>query len=143
MVAVDRINHRRSRDAVRFVVANPRGAGGRSSRSNRRVTRCAYKKCSRYREGATLQGLITDADAQVEGPADQLCVRYAVRAYPRVAPPPFPGAPAIVETTRSYQMPDLDVLPAGSFYHDAAPAGPSAFRSLKTCAEGGGPAVNL
>jgi hypothetical protein len=40
--------------------------------------------------------------------------RNAVCVYPRVAPPRFPGAPAIVETTRSYQMPDIDALPGGS-----------------------------
>ena len=40
--------------------------------------------------------------------------RNAVWVYPRVAPPRFPGAPAIVETTRSYQMPDITALPDGS-----------------------------
>src|SRR5918997_5102599 len=40
--------------------------------------------------------------------------RNAVWVYPRVAPPRFPGAPAIVETTRSYQMPDISALPDGA-----------------------------
>jgi hypothetical protein len=40
--------------------------------------------------------------------------RNAVRVYPRFAPPRFPGAPAIVETTRSYQMPDITALPDGA-----------------------------
>jgi len=40
--------------------------------------------------------------------------RNAVWVYPRVAPPRFPGAPAIVETTRSYQMPDITALPDGA-----------------------------
>lgn len=40
--------------------------------------------------------------------------RNAVWVYPRVTPSRFPGAPAIVETTRSYQMPDIDALPEGA-----------------------------
>ena len=40
--------------------------------------------------------------------------RNAVWAYPRVAPPRFPGALAIVETTRSYRMPDISALPDGA-----------------------------
>lgn len=40
--------------------------------------------------------------------------RNAVWVYPKVAPPRFPSAPAIVETTRSYQMPDISVLPDGA-----------------------------
>lgn len=40
--------------------------------------------------------------------------RNAVWVYPRVARPRFPGAPEVVETTRSHQMPDLASLPEGS-----------------------------
>ena len=40
--------------------------------------------------------------------------RNAVWVYPRVAESRFPGAPAIVETTRSYQMPAIEALPDGS-----------------------------
>lgn len=40
--------------------------------------------------------------------------RNAVWVYPKVAPSRFPGAPAIVETTRSYQMPALPSLPDGA-----------------------------
>lgn len=40
--------------------------------------------------------------------------RNAVWVYPRVAEPRFPGAPEIVETTRSYQVPDISALPDGS-----------------------------
>jgi hypothetical protein len=40
--------------------------------------------------------------------------RNAVWVYPRVAEPRFPRAPSIVETIRSYQMPDISVLPDGS-----------------------------
>lgn len=40
--------------------------------------------------------------------------RNAVWVYPRVAPPRFPGAPAIVETARSYEMPDITALPDGA-----------------------------
>lgn len=41
-------------------------------------------------------------------------VRNAVWVYPRVAPPRFRGAPAIVETTRSHEMPDIECLPEGA-----------------------------
>lgn len=40
--------------------------------------------------------------------------RNAVWVYPKVAPPRFPGAPAIVETARSYQMPAIPSLPDGA-----------------------------
>ena len=40
--------------------------------------------------------------------------RNAVWVYPRLSEPRFPGAPAIVETTRSYAMPDIPSLPDGS-----------------------------
>lgn len=37
-----------------------------------------------------------------------------LRVYPRVAPPRFPGASAIVETARSYEMPHIPSLPDGA-----------------------------
>jgi hypothetical protein len=40
--------------------------------------------------------------------------RNAVWVYPRVASPRFRGAPAIVETVRSHEMPDLSGLPQGA-----------------------------
>jgi hypothetical protein len=40
--------------------------------------------------------------------------RNAVWVYPRVAEPRFPGAPEVVETARSHQMPDFSALPEGS-----------------------------
>lgn len=40
--------------------------------------------------------------------------RTAVWVYPRTVPPRFPGAPAITETTRSHQMPDIPKLPEGA-----------------------------
>lgn len=40
--------------------------------------------------------------------------RNAVWVYPAVAEPRFDGAPAIVETKRSYEMPDFHSLPAGA-----------------------------
>jgi hypothetical protein len=40
--------------------------------------------------------------------------RNAVWVYPRVAPSRFPGAPEVVETARSYEMPDFSALPEGS-----------------------------
>lgn len=40
--------------------------------------------------------------------------RNAVRVYPRVVSPRFPGAPAMVETTGSYQMPDISAPPDGT-----------------------------
>lgn len=40
--------------------------------------------------------------------------RNAVWVYPAVAAPRFAGAPAIVETKRSYEMPDFNSLPAGA-----------------------------
>lgn len=40
--------------------------------------------------------------------------RNAVWVYPRVARPRFPGAPAIVETVRAHEMPDLLKLPEGA-----------------------------
>jgi hypothetical protein len=50
--------------------------------------------------------------------AKHLPINYAARnavwVYPRVAEPRFSGAPAIVETARSYEMPALTALPGGS-----------------------------
>jgi len=40
--------------------------------------------------------------------------RNAVWVYPAVAEPRFVGAPAIVETKRSYEMPDFNSLPEGA-----------------------------
>jgi hypothetical protein len=40
--------------------------------------------------------------------------RNAVWVYPAVAEPRFTGAPAIVETKRSYEMPDFHSLPEGA-----------------------------
>ena len=40
--------------------------------------------------------------------------RHALWTYDRVVQPRFAGAPVITETTRSYEMPDIDALPAGS-----------------------------
>jgi hypothetical protein len=40
--------------------------------------------------------------------------RNAVWAYPRLAPPRFAAAPAIVETTRSHEMPNFSSLPEGA-----------------------------
>lgn len=41
-------------------------------------------------------------------------VRNSVWVYPRPAPPRFPGAPTLVETTRSHERPDFGILPTGS-----------------------------
>lgn len=35
--------------------------------------------------------------------------RNAVWVFQRVAEPRFPGAPAVVETARSYEMPDASI----------------------------------
>ena len=40
--------------------------------------------------------------------------RNAVWVFPRVARPRFPGAPEVVETARSHQVPDFSSLPEGS-----------------------------
>lgn len=40
--------------------------------------------------------------------------RNAIWIYPQVVTPRFRGAPAIVETTRSLAMPDLETLPEGA-----------------------------
>lgn len=44
---------------------------------------------------------------------DETCFTSPARAYPLVAPPRFPGAPVIVETAHSYQMPAVTALPDG------------------------------
>jgi hypothetical protein len=40
--------------------------------------------------------------------------RNSVWVYPRSVPPRFPGAPTLIETTRSYERPDFGLLPTGS-----------------------------
>jgi hypothetical protein len=40
--------------------------------------------------------------------------RNCVWAYPHIATPRFAGAPTVVETTRSHEMPDVLALPAGA-----------------------------
>jgi hypothetical protein len=40
--------------------------------------------------------------------------RNSVWAYPHEVSPRFPGAPLVVETTRSHERPDVFSLPAGS-----------------------------
>lgn len=51
-------------------------------------------------------------------PKKQLPINSAARnsvwAYPREATPRFPGAPSVVETTRSHERPDVFALPEGS-----------------------------
>ena len=39
--------------------------------------------------------------------------RNCVWSYPHTVPPRFAGAPAVVETTRSHEMPDVLALPEG------------------------------
>ena len=40
--------------------------------------------------------------------------RNCVWSYPRQTPPRFPGAPMVVEQTRSHEMPDVLSLPEGA-----------------------------
>lgn len=40
--------------------------------------------------------------------------RNAVWSYPQAIPPRFSGAPAIIETTRSYEPPNMKTLPEGA-----------------------------
>ncbi len=40
--------------------------------------------------------------------------RNCVWTYPHTAPPRFAGAPTVVETTRSHEMPDVLALPEGA-----------------------------
>ena len=38
----------------------------------------------------------------------------AVWIYPKAVTPRFPGAPVIIETTRTYEIPDIFLLPEGA-----------------------------
>ena len=49
-----------------------------------------------------------------EGLPINAAARNCVWAYPHTVPPRFAGAPAVVETTRSHEMPDVLALPAGA-----------------------------
>jgi hypothetical protein len=40
--------------------------------------------------------------------------RNAIWIYPRAVPPRFKGAPTIMETTRTHEMPDVEKLPDGA-----------------------------
>lgn len=40
--------------------------------------------------------------------------RNSLWVYPMARPPRFAGAPAVIETTRSYEMPDVTALPGGA-----------------------------
>lgn len=40
--------------------------------------------------------------------------RNSLWSYPVAQPPRFAGAPSLVETTRSYEMPDVIALPGGA-----------------------------
>ena len=40
--------------------------------------------------------------------------RNAIWSYPKATQPRFPGAPAVIETTRSYEPPDIGALPEGA-----------------------------
>lgn len=40
--------------------------------------------------------------------------RNAIWVYPHAVSPRFNGAPAIMETTRTHEMPDLETLPEGA-----------------------------
>jgi hypothetical protein len=40
--------------------------------------------------------------------------RNSLWVYPAARPPRFAGAPAVIETTRSYEMPDVAALPGGA-----------------------------
>lgn len=40
--------------------------------------------------------------------------RNAIWSYPKAIAPRFPGAPAIIETTRTYEPPDMKTLPEGA-----------------------------
>lgn len=40
--------------------------------------------------------------------------RNAIWSYPKAIAPRIPGAPAIIETIRSYEPPDISALPEGS-----------------------------
>jgi hypothetical protein len=49
-----------------------------------------------------------------EVPPINSAARNCVWVYPRSTPPRFGGAPAVVETTRSHEMPDVVSLPEGA-----------------------------
>ncbi len=49
-----------------------------------------------------------------EGLPINAAARNCVWAYPHTVPPRFAGAPAVVEVTRSHEMPDVLALPAGA-----------------------------
>lgn len=53
------------------------------------------------------------ADAGGEGSADHCTARNAVWIYPWITKSHLLGAPAIVETARSYQLPNLTGMPEG------------------------------
>lgn len=40
--------------------------------------------------------------------------RNAIWSYPKAVAPRFPGAPALIETTRSYEPPNVKELPEGA-----------------------------
>jgi hypothetical protein len=40
--------------------------------------------------------------------------RNSLWVYPVARPPRFAGAPAVIETTRSYELPDVPALPGGA-----------------------------
>lgn len=40
--------------------------------------------------------------------------RNSLWSYPSARPPRFAGAPALIETTRSYEMPDIIALPSSA-----------------------------
>jgi hypothetical protein len=50
----------------------------------------------------------------VKSPPINSVARNAVWSYPQATLPRFPGAPAIIETTRSYEPPDMTALPDGA-----------------------------
>lgn len=49
-----------------------------------------------------------------EGLPINAAARNCVWAYPHTVPPRFVGAPAVIETTRSHEMPDVLALPEGA-----------------------------
>ena len=49
-----------------------------------------------------------------EGLPINAAARNCVWAYPHTVPPRFVGAPAVVETARSHEMPDVLALPGGA-----------------------------
>lgn len=47
-------------------------------------------------------------------PSINSAARNALWSYPVTRPPRFAGAPSVIETTRSYEMPDVASLPGGA-----------------------------